>query len=53
MAALSALGAVIIPPVPAYYNRPRSIDDVNRSVVGKVIEHLGIENDLISEWDGQ
>jgi polyprenyl P-hydroxybenzoate/phenylacrylic acid decarboxylase-like protein len=53
MAALSALGAVIVPPVPAYYNNPRSIDDVNRSVVGKIIEHLGVENDLIKEWGGQ
>jgi len=53
LAAASALGAVVVAPVPAYYNRPQSIEDVNRHIVGKVIEHLGIETDLVKEWYGQ
>ena len=52
MTAASELGAVIMAPVPAYYSFPCSIDDVNRFIAGKIIGHLGYENDLIEEWNG-
>lgn len=45
-------GAVIFPPVPAFYARPQSIDDIIDNTVGRVLSRLGIENDLVQEWDG-
>ena len=45
-------GAVIFPPVPAFYARPQSLDDVVTNLVGRVLARLGIENDLFSEWAG-
>ena len=43
LTAASELGAVVVPPVPAYYNHPRTIEDVNRHIVAKVLELLGLE----------
>jgi 4-hydroxy-3-polyprenylbenzoate decarboxylase len=45
-------GAVIFPPVPAFYIRPQSIDDIINNTVGRVLARLGIENDLYQEWNG-
>jgi 4-hydroxy-3-polyprenylbenzoate decarboxylase len=46
------VGAVIYPPVPAFYGRPESIDDlVNHSVV-RALEHLGIDAAPINRWGG-
>ena len=46
-------GAVIFPPVPAFYIRPRSIDDIVNNTVGRVLARLGIENNLYQEWKGE
>jgi 4-hydroxy-3-polyprenylbenzoate decarboxylase len=43
-------GAVIFPPVPAYYARPESISDLVDDTVGRVLTRFGIENDLYSRW---
>lgn len=45
-------GAVIFPPVPAYYTRPHSIDEIIDNTVGRVLARLGIQNDLYLEWQG-
>jgi 4-hydroxy-3-polyprenylbenzoate decarboxylase len=50
-AALS--GAVIFPPVPAFYIRPNSVDDIINNTVGRVLARLGIKTDLYQEWQGQ
>jgi polyprenyl P-hydroxybenzoate/phenylacrylic acid decarboxylase-like protein len=52
LTAASELGAVIVPPVPAYYNRPQTIEDVNRQISGKVMDLLGIDVQLNPEWKG-
>ena len=46
MLTLSRMGAVILPPDPAFYLQPRSLDDVARYVVGKVLVALGIDREL-------
>jgi len=43
-------GAVIYPPVPAYYTRPQSVDDITNQIVGRVLARLGIQNDLYPRW---
>ena len=45
-------GADIVPPVPGFYTRPRTIDDVVDFTVGKVLNLLGIRHDLFPEWGG-
>jgi 4-hydroxy-3-polyprenylbenzoate decarboxylase len=45
-------GAVIFPPVPAFYIRPKSVDDIINNTVGRVLKRLGIENELYEEWHG-
>ncbi len=53
MSQAAAAGAVIFPPVPAFYIRPASLDDVINNTVGRVLARMGIENDLYQEWKGQ
>lgn len=43
-------GAVIFPPVPAFYNRPQSVNELVNNVVGRVLARLGVENELYEEW---
>ncbi len=48
----SKLGAVIAPPLPALYNRPKTIDDVINHSVGRVLDLVGIDSDLVKRWSG-
>ena len=48
----AAAGAIIFPPVPAFYTRPQSIDELVDNLVGRVLLRLGIENDLFQPWEG-
>ncbi len=43
-------GAVIFPPVPAFYTHPQNLDDVVTNIVGRVLARLGIENHLYMRW---
>lgn len=52
MSLAAQAGAVIFPPVPAFYQRPQSLDDLINHTVGRVLARLGIENDLAAEWAG-
>jgi 4-hydroxy-3-polyprenylbenzoate decarboxylase len=46
------IGAVILPPVPAFYARPQTIDEVVDNTVGRVLLRLGIDNELYLKWAG-
>jgi len=50
MLKLSRLGVVTMPPVPAFYNRPQSLDQIINHTVSRVLDHLGIENQLTKRW---
>lgn len=53
MKQLSQMGAVIAPPVPAFYNKPQNIDDIINHSVGRVLDILDIEtNQLTHRWKG-
>jgi 4-hydroxy-3-polyprenylbenzoate decarboxylase len=45
-------GAIIMPPVPAFYGRPKTIDDIINTAVGRALARIGIRNELYSEWPG-
>jgi 4-hydroxy-3-polyprenylbenzoate decarboxylase len=47
---LARLGAIIAPPVPAFYIRPKSVDDLVDHAVGRVLDLLDIETDLPHRW---
>lgn len=46
------LGALILPPMPAFYMKPESITDIIRHSVARALDHLGVEHDLAPRWDG-
>jgi flavin prenyltransferase len=45
-------GVVIMPPVPAFYSRPQTVDDIVNGTVGRALLRLGIENSLYYQWKG-
>lgn len=49
---LAEIGATILPPVPAMYANPRSVDDIVAHTVGKALDQFGISNDLFKRWRG-
>jgi len=50
LAALARAGAVVLPAMPAFYGKPRTLEDVIDGVVGRVLDHLGVEHDLLRRW---
>jgi 4-hydroxy-3-polyprenylbenzoate decarboxylase len=46
------IGAVIAPPMPAFYNDPKSIDDLINHNVGRVLDLLGVDNSVVKRWAG-
>jgi len=53
MGEAAAAGAVIFPPVPAFYLHPHTLDEIINNTVGRILSRLGIDNDLFQEWHGQ
>lgn len=45
-------GAVILPPMPAFYHHPQTIGDLIRQTIGKALDQVGIEHDLFRRWAG-
>ncbi len=45
-------GAVILPPMPAFYHRPATIMDIVHQSIGKALDQVGIEHDLFRRWSG-
>jgi 4-hydroxy-3-polyprenylbenzoate decarboxylase len=43
-------GAMVVPPVPAFYAKPGSRDEMIDHTVGRLLDHLGVEHDLIRRW---
>jgi 4-hydroxy-3-polyprenylbenzoate decarboxylase len=52
MLKLSRMGAVILPPVPAFYDHPRTIDDIVNHTVQRVLDLFGIHLDVPERWRG-
>ena len=52
MTAVTEMGGIIFPPLPALYQRPQSIDEMIDHTVGRVMEMLGVEQTLSPEWNG-
>lgn len=52
MLKLARMGATIMPPVPAFYHRPRDLEDVLAHIVMRVLDQCGIHVDSARRWDG-
>ena len=50
MLILSEMGVSITPPMPAFYNLPETIDDIVDHIVARVLDQLGVDNDLTDRW---
>lgn len=53
MVTAAELGAVILPPMPAFYQRPETVEDVVDHTVARVLDRLGLPQDLSPEWTGR
>ena len=52
LTALAEAGAVIMPPVPAFYVKPRDIDDIVNATVARILDRLNLPQTLVPEWQG-
>jgi 4-hydroxy-3-polyprenylbenzoate decarboxylase len=52
MEKLSEMGAIIMPPVPAFYHRPRTIQDIIDHTIGKALDIFNIKHNLFERWSG-
>ena len=53
MAAATENGAIIFPPVPAFYTRPNTVADIVNHTVGRVLDLFGLDAGLVPRWTGQ
>jgi 4-hydroxy-3-polyprenylbenzoate decarboxylase len=54
MLQVTEMGAILVPPVPAFYHRPKTLDDIINQTVNRVLDLMGIElaADLFTRWQG-
>jgi polyprenyl P-hydroxybenzoate/phenylacrylic acid decarboxylase-like protein len=52
METVTLAGATVLPPVPAFYHRPATIDDLLLHICGKVLDQFGVGHDLYRRWSG-
>ena len=53
MTALAEMGAVIAPPIPGFYHKPATVDDIVNASVDRVLDLLGLPDAAAKRWDGQ
>ena len=53
MLKLSRMGAVMLPPMPAFYNHPRTVDDVVEHTVSRVLDQFGLDVSGVERWSGE
>jgi 4-hydroxy-3-polyprenylbenzoate decarboxylase len=53
MLKLSRMGAVVLPPLPAFYNHPRTIDDLVDHTVSRMLDQFGLEISGVERWAGE
>ncbi|MBI2960269.1 MAG: UbiX family flavin prenyltransferase [Betaproteobacteria bacterium] len=53
MLKLARQGVAIVPPMPAFYNRPQSVDDIVNHIVARVLDQFAIPAEFAKRWDGK
>ena len=49
---LSRMGVTILPPVPAFYNHPKTLDDMINHIIVRILDQFSIETNFAKRWDG-
>ncbi|WP_029590964.1 non-oxidative hydroxyarylic acid decarboxylases subunit B [Franconibacter pulveris] len=52
MLALSRMGVAMVPPMPAFYNHPKTIEDITRHIVARVLDQFGLNDPQARRWGG-
>jgi 4-hydroxy-3-polyprenylbenzoate decarboxylase len=52
MLALARMGVSIVPPMPAFYHQPASVDDIVSHIVTRIMDQIGIESPTATRWNG-
>ncbi len=52
MLRVTHMGAIVNPPVPAFYTQPESIDDIVQQSVGRVLDLFGLDSGMVKRWEG-
>jgi 4-hydroxy-3-polyprenylbenzoate decarboxylase len=50
MVAFAEMGGIVFPPVPAFYHKPHTLDDVVRHTISRVLDRIGLPHDPVPEW---
>lgn len=50
MLTVARVGAIVMPPVPAFYAKPRTLEEMVDHTVGRMLDHFGIAHDLVRRW---
>ncbi len=50
MTLITQMGGIIFPPVPAFYHKPQTVMDIINDHVGRILDLLGLENNLVKPW---
>ncbi len=50
MRLLSLAGVTLIPAIPSFYSHPKTLEEVAATVTSRILDHMGIENDLMARW---
>jgi len=50
LAYLARAGALVLPAMPSFYGKPETLDDAVDTVVGRILDHLGLDHDLVRRW---
>ena len=53
MVSVTEMGAIVMPPIPAFYHNPQSIQDIVDHTVGKALDLFNIQHDLYRRWPGE
>ncbi len=53
MTKLSSWGVVVLPASPGFYNLPKTMDDMVNFVVSRILDHLGVDNQISARWTGE
>jgi 4-hydroxy-3-polyprenylbenzoate decarboxylase len=52
MTTLADIGAIVAPVVPAFYNKPKTVDDIVNHTVGRLLDLFGIDAGIVKRWQG-
>jgi len=52
MTCVAEMGGVILPPVPSFYHKPKTIEDIVDQTVGKALDQFGLDHQLFNRWAG-